>query len=164
MQYAAPAPAMNYVQFEQSYAQSKVSKAIDPVLAAVLTEDKWKPVIPDDAWVAGLPKCELHIHIEGSLEPELQFALAERNGLLGAILERGATWLPEEARRPWLTKDEAILAVRQRRDNFTDLRDFLGLYNSASEVLKTRQDFYDLMTAYICKAKQNNLRYAEIFF
>jgi len=76
----------------------------------------------------------------------------------------GPTWLGEEERQPWQSKLEAIAAVKARRENFADLRDFLHLYNTASEVLKTRQDFYDLMTAFICKSKQNNVRYAEIFF
>lgn len=145
-------------------ATGALTKTIDSVLLSVLAEDVWKPDSPDDEWVAGLPKCELHIHIEGSLEPELQFALAERNGLLETYLQRGPTWLSEDERQSWQSKEEAVAAVRERRANFADLRDFLGLYNSASEVLKTRQDFYDLMTAFICKAKQNNLRYAEIFF
>jgi len=137
---------------------------VDPVRVAILAEDSWRPTNPNDEWVAGLPKCELHIHIEGSLEPDLQFAFAERNGMLNALLERGPTWLSEGERQSWKTKEEAVRAVRQRRENFLSLQDFLGLYNSASEVLKTCQDFYDLMTAFICKSKQNNVRYAEIFF
>eukprot|EP00927_Polykrikos_kofoidii_P070745 TRINITY_DN67139_c0_g1_i1.p1 TRINITY_DN67139_c0_g1~~TRINITY_DN67139_c0_g1_i1.p1 ORF type:complete len:462 (-),score=76.50 TRINITY_DN67139_c0_g1_i1:207-1592(-) len=143
---------------------ARTAQCTDPVFAAVLAEDTWKVSSLEDQWVAGLPKCELHIHIEGSLEPELQLAFAERNGMLPAFLARGPTWLPEDALQPWDTKEEAIAAIRQRRDNFVDLQDFLGLYNHASEVLKTRQDFYDLMTALICKCKQNNVRYSEIFF
>ena len=74
--------------------------------------------------IGHLPKCELHIHIEGSLEPELMFALARRNGVT----------LPYES----------VDALR-RAYNFTQLQDFLDIYYQGMSVLITSQDFHDLM-------------------
>ena len=80
-----------------------------------------------DALIARLPKCELHIHVEGSLEPELMFALARRNGV----------------RLPYAS----VEAVRQAY-RFGNLQDFLNLYYQGMSVLVTEQDFYDLAWAY----------------
>jgi adenosine deaminase len=96
-----------------------------------------------DAFIAGLPKAELHIHIEGSLEPEMMFALAERNGV--AI--------------PY--KDAA--AVRAAYD-FGNLQDFLDLYYRGADVLRTEQDFHDLAAAYFARAAADSVAHAEIFF
>ena len=76
----------------------------------------------------GMPKAELHIHIEGSLEPELMFELAERNG----VALRYAS--VEEARRAY---------------DFGDLQSFLDLYYEGMQVLLREQDFYDLTWAYL---------------
>ncbi|MFI6926182.1 adenosine deaminase [Nonomuraea spiralis] len=94
-------------------------------------------------FIAGLPKCELHLHIEGTLEPELKFALAERNGLA----------LP-------------YASVEEMRDaySFDDLPSFLKVYYEGMQVLRTEPDFYDLAMAYLRKAAEQNVRYAEIFF
>lgn len=90
-----------------------------------------------------IPKAELHIHIEGSLEPELMFMMAERNGLP----------LPfhsvEEARRAY---------------EFKDLASFLDIYYQGARVLIQEQDFYDLTWAYLKKAVSQNVRHTEIFF
>ena len=96
-----------------------------------------------DAYIAGLPKAELHLHIEGSLEPELMFALATRNKV--AI--------------PF----DTVEAVRAAYD-FSNLQDFLDIYYAGANVLLTRQDFEDLAFAYFQRAAADNVRHAEIFF
>src|SRR5580698_4625437 len=90
-----------------------------------------------------LPKCELHIHIEGSLEPELMFALAQRNGI----------------RLPY----ESVEALR-RAYRFRNLQDFLDIYYQGMSVLITEQDFYDLAFAYLQRAGGDNVRHVEMFF
>jgi len=96
-----------------------------------------------ESFIHELPKCELHVHIEGTLEPELKFKLAERNKLT----------LP--------FKDAAAMRAAYA---FHDLPSFLGLYYSGMEVLLTAADFYDLAMAYLAKARSQNVLYAEIFF
>lgn len=96
-----------------------------------------------DAYIAGLPKAELHLHIEGSLEPELMFELAQRNGV--AI--------------PF----DSVEAVRAAYD-FSNLQDFLDIYYAGAEVLRTEEDFHDLALAYFRRAAADNVRHAEIFF
>ncbi len=93
--------------------------------------------------VQTMPKAELHIHIEGSLEPELIFALAERNGVA----------LP-------YASVEALRAAYA----FTDLQSFLDIYYAGASVLLEEQDFYDMTAAYLKKAEQDNVRHTEIFF
>ncbi|MGR3933780.1 adenosine deaminase [Streptomyces sp. BRA346] len=90
-----------------------------------------------------LPKAELHLHIEGTLEPELAFALAERNGV----------------ELPYATQDELRAAY-----SFTDLQDFLNLYYALMAVLRTEDDFADLANAYLARAREQGVRHAEIFF
>jgi len=96
-----------------------------------------------DAYIAGLPKAELHLHIEGSLEPELMFELARRNGV--AI--------------PF----DSVEAVRAAYD-FSNLQDFLDIYYAGANVLLTEEDFHDLAVAYFRRAAADNVRHAEIFF
>lgn len=96
-----------------------------------------------DEFIAGLPKAELHLHIEGTLEPEMVFALAGRN----------------EVKLPYASVD----ALRRAYD-FRDLQDFLDLYYQSTQVLLTEQDFYDLARAYLARARDENIRHAEIFF
>ena len=96
-----------------------------------------------DTLVQSLPKCELHIHVEGSLEPELMFALARRNGI----------------RLPYASVD----AVRQAY-RFGNLQDFLDIYYRGMSVLITEQDFYDLAWAYLERAHADNVRHVEMFF
>ena len=97
----------------------------------------------NDAFIAGLPKAELHMHIEGSLEPELMFALAKRNRI--AI--------------PF----DTVEAVRAAY-SFSNLQDFLDIYYQGANVLCTEEDFRDLATAYFDRAAADNVRHAEIFF
>ena len=94
-------------------------------------------------FIDGLPKAELHLHIEGSLEPEMLFALAKRNGVS----------LPFET----------VEAVRAAYD-FGNLQDFLDIYYQGMQVLIEEQDFYDLTWAYLEKARAQNVLHAEIFF
>lgn len=93
--------------------------------------------------IKNLPKCELHIHIEGSLEPELMFALARRNGIS----------------LPYASVD----AVRQAYQ-FSNLQDFLDIYYQGMSVLITEQDFYDLAWSYLERARADNVVHVEMFF
>jgi adenosine deaminase len=93
--------------------------------------------------VAELPKAELHIHIEGSLEPEMMFKLAERNTI----------------KLPYSDVKSLSNAY-----NFNCLQDFLGLYYQGMSVLQTEQDFHDLTFAYLLKCHQQNVVHCEIFF
>ena len=95
------------------------------------------------AFIAALPKAELHLHIEGSLEPELMFALAQRNKV--AI--------------PFASVDEVRAAYA-----FSNLQDFLDIYYQGMGVLMTGQDFYDLTAAYLARAHADAVRHVEIFF
>lgn len=90
-----------------------------------------------------IPKAELHIHIEGSLEPELIFALAQRNGVQLAY-----------------PSVEALRAAYA----FTDLQSFLDIYYAGASVLLTEQDFHDMAWAYFQRAKADNVIHAELFF
>ena len=104
-----------------------------------------KPVSPDrlPELLRRMPKAELHIHIEGSLEPELIFALAQRNGLA----------LPY-----------ADVAALHRAYAFTDLQSFLDIYYAGAGVLREEQDFYDMARAYLARAAADNVVHAELFF
>jgi adenosine deaminase len=95
------------------------------------------------ALLAAMPKAELHIHIEGSLEPELIFALAERNGVA--------------LRYPSV---EALRAAYR----FTDLQSFLDIYYAGASVLLQEQDFFDLAWAYLQRAAAEHIVRAELFF
>jgi adenosine deaminase len=94
-------------------------------------------------FVEGLPKAELHLHLEGTLEPELKFALSERNGI----------------EIPYATVDDIKASYV-----FHDLTSFLVGYYDGMSVLKQEQDFYDLAMAYFEKAHSQNIVYAEPFF
>lgn len=94
-------------------------------------------------FVQSLPKTELHVHVEGTLEPEMMFRLAERNGY----------------QLPYASVKEVTNAYR-----FTNLQSFLDIYYQGAAVLQTPDDFYDLMTAYLTRAADGGVRHAEIFF
>ncbi len=94
-------------------------------------------------FIETLPKCELHVHIEGTLEPEMKFDLAKRNGIT----------LPY--------KDVAELKAAY---TFNDLPSFLKIYYEGMGVLVHEPDFYDLTYAYLKKARSQNVLYAEMFF
>jgi adenosine deaminase len=90
-----------------------------------------------------LPKAELHLHVEGTLEPEMMFELARRNGV---TLPYASV---EDVRRAYV---------------FSDLQSFLDIYYAGCRVLLTEQDFYDLTWAYLTRAAAQGVRHAEIFF
>ena len=90
-----------------------------------------------------LPKAELHIHIEGSLEPELMFKLAKKNNI----------------KIPYKTIQEVKEAY-----NFTNLQSFLDIYYAGANVLISKEDFYDLTWEYILRCKEENIIHTEIFF
>jgi adenosine deaminase len=90
-----------------------------------------------------LPKAELHIHIEGSLEPEMMFELAKKNNI----------------EIPYKNIEDVRKAY-----NFTNLQSFLDIYYAGANVLITKQDFYDLTWAYILKCVEDNVIHTEIFF
>lgn len=94
-------------------------------------------------FLQGLPKVELHCHIEGTFEPELMFELAERNGIT----------------LPYSSVDEL-----RRGYAFTRLQDFLDIYYQGMSVLQTEQDFFDLTWAYLTRIHTQNVRHTEIFF
>lgn len=96
-----------------------------------------------DAFIADLPKAELHLHIEGSLEPEQMFAFARRNRVEIPFADV-----------------EAVRAAYA----FSNLQDFLDIYYAGAEVLRTEEDFHDLALAYFRRAAADNVRHAEIFF
>lgn len=95
------------------------------------------------SFIAGLPKAELHVHIEGTLEPELLFKLARRNDIA----------------LPYSSVEELRRAYR-----FGNLQDFLDLYYQGMNVLRREPDYYDLAMDYLRRAAAQNVRYAEIFF
>jgi len=96
-----------------------------------------------DSFIAGLPKAELHLHIEGSLEPEAMFGMAKRNRV--ALLFKSV----EEVRAAY---------------DFSRLQDFLDIYYAGANVLLTEEDFHDLGIAYFKRAAADGVRHAEIFF
>ena len=96
-----------------------------------------------EEFVRQLPKAELHVHLEGTLEPELMLTLAERNRIPA----------------PFPDVDSARAAY-----DFADLQSFLDLYYAGANVLKTEQDFYDLTRAYLSRAAQEGIRHVEPFF
>ncbi len=96
-----------------------------------------------NAFIQGLPKVELHLHIEGSLEPELLFELAQRNNID----------IPYESPQ----------ALRKAYE-FEDLQSFLDIYYQGANALRTEQDFYNLTWAYLERCKADNVIHTEIFF
>ena len=96
-----------------------------------------------EAFIHGIPKSELHIHIEGSLEPELMLELAAKNSI----------------RLPY----ESVADIRRAYD-FSGLQSFLDIYYQGAQVLRTEDDFYEMTRAYLQKAPIQNIRHTEIFF
>ncbi|MDE2183969.1 MAG: adenosine deaminase [Alphaproteobacteria bacterium] len=97
----------------------------------------------DDSFIRGLPKAELHLHLEGSFEPELMFAIARRNKI----------------DIPFKSVEEVRRAYR-----FSSLQDFLDIYYRGAGVLRTEQDFYDLTLAYLRRVHGDGVRHVEVFF
>src|SRR6476646_4428813 len=106
-------------------------------------EERHRMSVSLSAFVRGLPKAELHLHIEGTLEPELMFELAARNGVALPYAD--------------------IEAVRRAYD-FANLQEFLDLYYAGAQVLRTQCDFHDLAMAYFRRLHADGGVHAEIFF
>ena len=98
---------------------------------------------PIGKFIAGIPKAELHLHIEGSFEPELMFEIAKRNNI----------------KIKYKNIEEVKKAYR-----FNNLQEFLDIYYAGANVLIEEQDFYDLTYAYLTKVNEQNLIHTEIFF
>ncbi|MBI3288583.1 MAG: adenosine deaminase, partial [Elusimicrobia bacterium] len=98
---------------------------------------------PIDDFAAALPKAELHLHIEGTLEPELMFELARRNKVT--------------------LRFRNVAEVRAAYD-FKDLQSFLDIYYEGASVLRTDRDFHDLAWAYASRVAPMGVKHAEIFF
>jgi adenosine deaminase len=96
-----------------------------------------------DKFIRGLPKAELHLHIEGTFEPELMFRIARRNQIN--------------------IKYKSVAELRKAY-NFSNLQDFLDIYYEGAKVLLKERDFYDLSWAYLKKVHSQNVLHAEIFF
>ena len=96
-----------------------------------------------DSFIRGIPKAELHLHIEGTLEPEMTFRLAQRHGVK--------------------LKHDSVDALRRAYD-FADLQSFLDLYYAGADVLRDARDFHDLTRAYLERAHADGVAHAEIFF
>lgn len=94
-------------------------------------------------FISGLPKAELHLHIEGTFEPELMFEIAKRNGIK--------------------LQQKSIEELRESY-NFENLQEFLDIYYEGANMLIHEQDFYDLTWAYLQKAHEQNIVHTEIFF
>src|SRR5262245_27806279 len=99
--------------------------------------------LPMNSFIANLPKAELHVHLEGTLEPELSFQLATKNRI----------------QLEYRTKEELLKAY-----DFHDLPSFLRIYYKAMNVLRTEDDFFDLTWQYLAKAASQKVVYAEMFF
>ena len=95
------------------------------------------------AFIHAIPKAELHIHIEGALEPELMVQIADKNGIC----------LPYES-----------VADIHRAYDFKDLQSFLDIYYQGARVLLHEDDFYQLTWRYLQKAAEQNVRHTELFF
>jgi adenosine deaminase len=112
-----------------------------PVAATAVTAPSPQPAKAFDALT--LPKAELHLHIEGTFEPELIFTIAARNGVR--------------------LNYPNVEALREAY-NFKDLQSFLDVYYHGMEALRVEQDYYDLTTAYLKRVQSQGVRHAEIFF
>lgn len=99
--------------------------------------------VPTPDWINTLPKVELHLHLEGTLEPELMFKLAQRNNI----------------ELPFETVEQVRSAYE-----FSNLQDFLDIYYQGANVLQVEQDFYDLVWAYLVKCHKQNVVHVEPFF
>ena len=96
-----------------------------------------------ESFLRALPKVELHLHIEGTMEPSLMFELAKRNNITAPF--------------------ESVDALQQAYANFIDLQSFLDIFEKGYRVLMTSEDFYDLAWAYFQRAAKDNVRHCEIF-
>ena len=119
-----------------------VSTAVSQVAEEFYLQRATKMISRED-FITYIPKAELHVHIEGTFEPELMFEIAKRNDIK--------------------TKYASVEEVKKAY-NFSNLQDFLDIYYQGAGVLIQEQDFYDLTWAYLQKIHSENVVYTEIFF
>jgi adenine deaminase len=123
--------------------ETEFSSVLDLLVTRVPYGLAMTPASLTHEFVAGLPKCELHVHLEGTLSPELKLTLAKRNNL------------------PMV---ETTVAEVEATYVFDSLSSFLAIYYPAMQVLQTEDDFFDLAYAYLTKASSQGVRHAEMFF
>jgi len=126
----------------------------------MLKDRKTKLLSARDAFVSGIPKVELHVHIEGTLGPELQWKLAQRNGIQIISEQHNVTYKSEseleESYHSFL--DHESFGTAEGRASF------FNSYYRGFQVLRTEADFYDLAMDYLRRAHLQNVRYCEPFF
>lgn len=126
----------------------------------ILQKRKLKLVSARDDFVSGIPKLELHVHIEGTLGPELQWKLAQRNGMQIRSGKDNITYKSESE----LKDSYAGFLDHESFGTAEGRASFFNSYYGGFEVLRTEADFYDLAMDYFRRAGQQNIRYCEPFF
>jgi len=136
-------------------------------LAGAMSLDQRKQVRKDllaqnDAFLAALPKVELHVHIEGTLTPELRWALAQRNNMTLKLERTGTIYTSlEQLKSSYeIVETRSDGAIDNEEEKFT----FFEAYYGGFEVLKTERDFYDLAMGYFERVIEMGVRYCEPFF
>lgn len=137
----SPVPIINVTSVTQKFSFAEFSSHLQPIIQENLVRGEQLNSLKK--FIEGLPKAELHLHIEGSLEPEQMFEFAQRNQV-----------------------DIPFSSVAQVRAayEFSNLQDFLDIYYLGMNVLHTEQDFYELTMAYVTKVANENTKHVEIFF
>ena len=115
-----------------------------------------------DPYILAIPKVELHVHIEGTLTPELKWRFSQRNGQTLTHPRTGAVFSTLEKLQD--SHDTMKPRKGERMDNAEETLSFFEAYYGGFEVLKTKQDYYDLGMHYLEHAATTNVRYCEIFF
>ncbi len=116
-----------------------------------------------DPFIQAIPKVELHVHIEGLITPELRWKFSQRNGMTLTHPRTGSVFRTLEELQE-STEDGMKPAHGGRQDNAEETLSFFESYYGGFEVLKTKQDYYDLAMYYFERAARMNVRYAEVFF
>ena len=114
------------------------------------------------SFIQAIPKVELHVHIEGTLTPELKWKFSQRNGLVLKHPRTGAVFSTLEELKD--SHDTLKPPVKGRMDNAEETLSFFEAYYGGFQVLKTKQDYYDLAMHYFERAAAMNVRYCELFF
>ena len=134
---------MSILRLKEQYITLRVNITIQNCELLIQMQNNFIMTEELNRYIRLIPKAELHLHIEGSLEPELMFEMAKKNGVK--------------------IKYNSIEELRAAYD-FNNLQEFLDLYYAGADVLLTEEDFYDLTMAYLKKAHEDNVVHTEIFF